>query len=296
MRLITAVLAGLLLFRLPAVAQEDSPQEPAFTPQEIRAAKADPRFYTIDPKSVEVVNLGPAVAPLSQPAIPKPPAGGTTPPKPPVRPPGGQDPLVIIDRIINIAQKIWKIIEANKPVVDVTTTYANAVPKGVDHWTDLAGWKPPVGTVYGFYAKNMYGVKVIDVRYQVVRMHGGNYKGKGLYLNGVSFEPLKVSVSWGYKLTMTGTAPSVANVGTSEDPIASMVARLNWQIDTVVKHFQGTNIYYLQGDGLFKEMGGPFKNASREKTKKKIKSLSAANKLGSSMRIEGLKGRAAAAW
>ena len=72
---------------------------------------------------------------------------------------------------------------------------AVALPAGLTHWDSLSGWKPPKGTVYGFYAKNLYGMKVIDVEYQVLRTYGGSYKGKGRYLTGVTIEPLLVSVA-----------------------------------------------------------------------------------------------------
>jgi hypothetical protein len=215
-----------------------------FTPDMVRAAKEDPKQYTIDESSVEFYRVGPSIGPKTK----LPPA--TTPPP--------KDPLVVLDRILNLATKIWKIIEANKPVVDVKTTYANALPQGITHWSQMGGWRPPVGTIYGFRANNGYGVKVIDVRYQVIRHVGGSYKGKGQYLNGVAIEPLRVDASWGYTFKMGAEATSVANVGTSEDPIASMLLKLGWSITTVVKASQGTSIYHLQGDGKFREMGGPF--------------------------------------
>ncbi len=258
------VLLALILGMNAATAAAQTSGPVVFTPNEVLAAENDPKRFTIDPKSVRFVKLGAAVS-IDQvlPGIPTPPG------------PAPQDPLVFLDRIINLANKIWAIIEKNKPVVDITTTYANAHPEGITHWSQLGEWKPPVGTIYAFHAKNGYGTKVIDVRYQVIRTIGGKYKGKGRYLNGVSVQPLRVDVAWGYKFKMGAKVPSVANVGTTEDPIASMILNLSWAIDTVIKHSEGTSVYYLQGDGVYREIGGPFENRER-KTAKALAERSAA--------------------
>ncbi|MBI5242748.1 MAG: hypothetical protein HY922_03565 [Elusimicrobia bacterium] len=253
-----AILAFFLIAQ-PAFAQQ-KPWTPRFSPNEVRSAQQDPRAYTIDPESVRFIKLGPAV--IAQ--------GGQA--EPPLPDPGGSiDPSMII----NIAKEIWQIILDNQPVVDVKISYAAAVPKGVDHWTQLAGWQPPQGTVYQFVAKNMYGAKTIDVKFQVLRTAGGNYNGKGKYLTNVTVEPLMVSVNWGYKLSLEASVPaeSIANVGSTEDPIAGMVAGLRWAIHTPVKHIEGKSLYYLQGDGLFRELGGPFQIEGFDEVKNVLESL-----------------------
>jgi len=286
MRVTGIVSLGLLFAAVQVVAQE-TPQQPAapqFSVAEVKAAAQDPMRFTVDDNSVEIIRLDPPSKPevvdpnLPPIGIPKPPSGsGGNPGLPPVTPPGGGgigDDLVVIDKIVNLAKKIWDIIKENQPSIDTKTCYANAIPDGITSWTQLQQWSPPKTATYGFYAKNMYGSKTIEVVFQVVRTDGGNYKGKGKYLNGVSVQPLKVEASWGYKFTMAAEVPSVANVGTSEDPIASMLLRLNYKIETVVKHSEGTYVYYTQGDGAFREIGSPFKkSALSPKTGKTIQDL-----------------------
>ncbi|MEK7383789.1 MAG: hypothetical protein AAB262_10970, partial [Elusimicrobiota bacterium] len=81
--------------------------------------------------------------------------------------------------------------------------------------------------------------------------------------------PLLVEVAWGYKFTLEAAVPdtSVVNVGTTENPVAAMLAQLAWRVQTPIKDSQGKGIYYLQGDGLFKEIGGPFSSKSLEKAR-----------------------------
>jgi hypothetical protein len=234
-----------------------------FHPDELKAAQKDPKMYTLDETTIHISKVGPTVAPSE---IPSPGGGGIG------------DALPVLDQIINIGQKIWKIIADNKPVVDVKTQYATALPKGLTGWQDIGGWHPPVGTIYELSAKNAYGMQMIHLRYQVLRTYGGSYQGKGKYLTAVTVEPLLVEVGWGYRFSMDASVPdsSIVNVGTSQDPVAGMMATLNWHISTVIKDSQGTGLYFLQGDGAYKEIGGPFSSQSLDKAKEKLAAASAA--------------------
>lgn len=204
----------------------------------------------IDVSSIRIVRLD---APQAQAPAPAP--APIPAPRPGPGLPGGINP----DIIVNIGKIIMDIIEANRPVVDVKQSYAAAVPSGIKHWTELAGWSAPQATSFLFTANNAKGAKAIEVRYQVLRTVGGNYQGKGKYLTGVTLEPVSIEVSSGFKFYLDVTVPpeSVANVGTSEDPIAGMVAILRWKIQAAGKETRGSRMYYLQGDGLFREISDP---------------------------------------
>ncbi|MFA6029413.1 MAG: hypothetical protein WC969_06150 [Elusimicrobiota bacterium] len=262
-----ALLAFVLAVGVNAQAQQ-TPQKPSFSPLEVQAAKLDPLAYTIDPNSIVLKDEGPSIHPHGgMPDGPGdlPPVGGGVPPI------GGD---IDIGQIINIGQQIWQIIENNKPVVDVQTTYAAAVPDGITHWAQLGGWRPPEGRVYQLTAKNMYGANTIDVRFEVTRCYGGNYKGKGKYLTNVTIEPLQVNVLWAYKFSMKAEVPptSIINVAQPEDPIAGMTVKLSWKIETAVKYTEGTSRYFVQGDGLFKELQQS-KISFREDLKKPMAAL-----------------------
>lgn len=244
-----AVLAALLA--VPAPAQETP--KPPFSKSEFKVMKKaydkDPLKYTIDEDSIVVTRLGPVTTPAE---VPQGGGGGD-----------GEDPVVVIDKIINIGKKVWAIVEANKPVVDVKTRYATGLPQGVTSPSQLAGWKPPRGAIYGLTAKNKYGTTVIDIRYQVLRTFGGRYKGKGQYLSGVTIQPLRVDVIWGYKLSLDASVgdESVTNAGTEDEPIAAMQPVVQWRISTVIKDSTGRAGYYLQGDGVSQELGSAFSKA-----------------------------------
>jgi len=237
-----------MLLSIPAAAQ--------FSVKEIRAAAKDPKAYMLDETTVEIVKIGPAVSPSEVEAPPATPG----------------ETVAIIDSIVNLGEKIWKIINDNKPVVNVKVQYASALPEGITSWSQMAGWSRPKGTIYELSAKNAYGMQVIKLRYQLLRTAGGNYKGKGKFLTGVTVEPLLIETAWGYHFDLDANVPdsTIANVGTSEDPIAAMTAQLGWRIATAIKDSRGKSLYYLQGDGAFQEIGGPFKNEKLDAAKGKI--------------------------
>jgi hypothetical protein len=237
-----------LMFALPAAAQ--------FSMKEIAAASKDPKAYTLNEMSVEIVKVGPTVTPTE-----------VTPPEPSVR-----DTIPVLDSIVNLGEKIWKIINDNKPVVNVKVQYASALPEGIKSWVQMGGWQRPKGTIYELSAKNAYGIQVIKLRYQVLRTTGGSYKGTGKYLTAVTVEPLLIEAAWGYHFSLDANVPdsSIVNVGTTEAPVAAMTPQLGWVISTAIKESQGKGIYYLQGDGVYQEIGGPFKNNSLDKAKTSI--------------------------
>ncbi len=250
-----------VLFVVAGFCQEAPPKAAVFTPEEIAAAQKDPKRFEVEDGALGIQWRGLELRPTNLP----PPTTDTP-----------DETLIIVDHIINIGRKIWTIVEENKPVVDIKTQYASAVPEGITHWSQLSGWDTPAATVYGFVAKNAYGGKMIDVKYAVTRTTGGGFKGKGRYLTGVTVDPLRVEVGWGYRFTMTAEAPSVTNADkTGENPLAGMMVNLKWRIQTPLKDAQGTGVYYVRGDGLFVEVGGPFSRSQVSETASRVKALTA---------------------
>jgi len=222
----------------------------------------DPAYFEIDPASVITEKIDPAFMPLNEVTIPivKPGDGKNPGELGGGSPSTGGPSAADVDKIINIGERIWKFIENNKPGVNVSSLYANAVPEGTKHWTELEGWSKPERTVYNFSAKNGNGKKVVDVSYIVLRTAGGKKAGKGKFLTGVTVIPLKIDVLWGYKFDMGVEVINVANVGTPEDPLAGMTINLNWTISNNFKVSRGAGVYYIQGDSHFEQVASPFAN------------------------------------
>ena len=88
----------------------------------------------------------------------------------------------------------------------------------------------------------------------------------------MTVEPLLIEAAWGYHFSLDANVPdsSIVNVGTTEAPVAAMTPQLGWVIATAIKQSQGKSIYYLQGDGVFQEVGGPFRREGIDKMKAAI--------------------------
>ena len=264
----------------------------AMSASQVSAAQpTDPRYFTIDPESVVIQELTsrggtidgnptgmPVIPPPGDlpvaPVLPQPPVAGSIPGTTPT-PPTYQDTLNDIngtvntlDQIVNLVDKIWTLIAKNQPVVNIKVDYANAVPYGLTHWTQLQGWSKPASKKYSFTMKNKLGANVVDVTYQVLWTHSGNYQGKGKYLTGVTVEPISVTTAWGYNVDLVAQVPdsTVANVGTTADPIASMQVQLNWKVHTVLKDIQEKAIYYVQGDGVMQPISKAYERGIEQKS------------------------------
>lgn len=133
----------------------------------------------------------------------------------------GYGPVAVIDQIVNLGHKVWKIIEANQPVIKAEYKYANAIPSGTVA-TDLEYFSPVQYKSFRIKLKNRFDSDVVDITYTTVHRFGGKYEGNGHFLERVSIVPSKVIAGYNYKINFNVTNVTVANVGSKEDPIASM--------------------------------------------------------------------------
>jgi hypothetical protein len=163
---------------------------------------------------------------------------------------------VVLDQIINVGKKVWDLIDQGKPVVNVSSNVATALPQGAKCWLDLQRWQAPKYKAYEVTYKNAYGVTVVDIAYRIVYLAGGDVNGKGQYIGYATVEPLKVRVLWGFHVNLAATVPTVYNMGTKEDPVAGMNMQVKWSVDGVMSlvHDESTRSYFLNGRGDFREM------------------------------------------
>ncbi len=272
---IAAALAAIAVFFSFSAAAFSQVPLGEFTDSETKAAQRNPDYYTINPASVRLVRISEGedfeLLEKQRRAAQSNPGEG----------------LVLIEKIINIAEKIWAIIERNAPVVNINTQYATAVPDGITSWTQLQSWSRPRSYTYGFYAENLYGITVLDVQYKVAYSYGGNYRGKGKYLTGVTVIPEKVDLAWGYKFNMTAQVhdSTVVNIGTHADPHAALQLKLNWRVSTPIKSSDGTSVYYIQANGSFAEIASPWKAADARFDDMDVSGYQAAAPLASDAKI-----------
>lgn len=159
---------------------------------------------------------------------------------------------MIVDKIINIGSKIWKIVEAGKPVVNVKTNVATAMPQGARCWTDLQSWQMPESRVYEVAFKNGFNANVVKMKYRVLWLPGGQAKGVGAYIGYATMTPVDLEVSWLFKLNAEVTIPTVFNMGTADSPIGGMQMNMAYQVESPIKTIQQGQAFFIDGRGQFK--------------------------------------------
>jgi len=150
--------------------------------------------------------------------------------------------------ITNIGKIAWNIVQAGKPVENIKLDTANALPRGVRCWVDMAGWKMPLTKAYHIQMTNSYGTNVVDYTYRIVMMSGGSLNGVGAYITNASFIVDNLKVAWGFTFNATAEIPAVFNMGTQQSPLAAMQMNMKWSVDSPVSHLEFTKAYLVRGD------------------------------------------------
>jgi hypothetical protein len=150
---------------------------------------------------------------------------------------------------VAIGQKIWDIVKANKPVVNVTTDKISILPEAQGSWANMENWQGPATKAYTLQFKNLLGMSVVTYTYRVAYNYGGTLAGKGQFIANLTVIPQKVDVLWGYTLNAHVEHSQVINTGTRENPVPSVQTEVKWAVDTVVRHTDGTDSYNVKGNG-----------------------------------------------
>ncbi|MGZ3804930.1 MAG: hypothetical protein ACXVB4_12010 [Pseudobdellovibrionaceae bacterium] len=222
--------------------------------------KNDAKYFELSKvKVTEVTNQYPAMDSMTQPGLGEDCNGSAEVGEAGIKNDApGLDPIdqagIIIDKIINLGKKLWAVVETGRPVVNVKTYTANALPKGLKCWTDLTGWQVPQSKVYRVQYENLYGMNVVDFAYRVSFTAGGALKGQGKYITNATIMPADLYVSWGYTFNANAEVPSVFNMGTSDQPVAGMQMLMKWSVDTVMTHAEQAESYFVGGDNTMKAM------------------------------------------
>lgn len=163
---------------------------------------------------------------------------------------------LIVDKIINIGQKIWNVVEKGKPSATYTSAKASAVPANTTRWDQLENWKAPRSKVISVVYKNLYGAEVVRFIYRINLLYGGSANGIGKYIGYASVEPVEISVSYMYTFNATASVDAVYNMGTNATPLAGMLLSINWTVETVLKKTTQTHTFTLDGNGNIYDPNG----------------------------------------
>lgn len=155
--------------------------------------------------------------------------------------------ITAIGAIANTAYAAWTIIKGNQASVSANTTYANAVPKGVDPF-EMEGFSEMQFKSYRLYGKNVLGSTVYDVTYTLAHRYGGTYDGKGNYLENVTIIPRTIKATFGYSVDMDVKKAKAINRGTKADPLAELTLDLVVKVSTFLHSELVTKSFEFHGD------------------------------------------------
>lgn len=161
---------------------------------------------------------------------------------------------LFVDQVINIGKKIWAIVKAGEPVLNLKTSVATALPQNSRCWTDLQGWKMPESKIYEMVFENGFGSEVVTMGYRVLWLPGGSVDGQGKYVGYATVTPVSMSVSWGFSLDAEVTIPTVFNMGTKEAPLGGMQVNVISRIKSPITVIDEGQAFFLNGAGEFKKL------------------------------------------
>ncbi len=150
---------------------------------------------------------------------------------------------------IAFGKKIWEVVVANRPAVDVQTARVTVLPNDKNLWAQMAGWRGPRGAAYTIQAVNGFGKVVVNQKYTVSYNFGGSLGGKGRYIANAQVIPTTIEVSWGYTLNSNVEIGQILNAGTVDSPIPAVDMQLKYVTKTILKEGQGIDSFYIKGDG-----------------------------------------------
>lgn len=156
---------------------------------------------------------------------------------------------LVVDKVINIGQKIWNVIEKGKPTAKYSNSKATALPANATRWDQLANWQTPRSKVISIIYKNFYGMEVVRFTYRITLLYGGSVRGTGRYIGYAAVEPVEITTSYMYDFNAVARVDAVYNTGTSLNPVAGMILNISWTVETVVKKITETHTYNLDGLG-----------------------------------------------
>jgi hypothetical protein len=157
-----------------------------------------------------------------------------------------QNPMSIAD----LALKVWGIVQDNKAVLNVDKFNSKALPYLANNrWEILTGWKPQNVLEYSFYVENLYGIKVVEMKYDVRLIYGGGVKGVGKYIASARVVPKHVDVLWGFGLDVSVKEAAIQNLGSEKRPFAAITLDVGMTWGSILQRTSEIITYRLDADG-----------------------------------------------
>lgn len=161
--------------------------------------------------------------------------------------------IMTINQLIALGEKIYKIIEKGKPVVNTSYAPISVLPTDENNNSvnimHLANWSAPKAATYTVKYVNGFNMSVVEFDFTIIFSYGGTYQGKGKYITAAQIIPKTVSVAWGYNVSATMKLDGIMNNGSTENVVAGALLRMDYQVKTVVKEERKNLTFFINGLG-----------------------------------------------
>lgn len=161
--------------------------------------------------------------------------------------------LLDAKNIIAFGQEVYKIIKANKPMLNEKYTPISVLPKtaqgGIPEFNEMESWKGPKVQHYEVVMENMLGMDVVTFKYLIHFYYQGSYQGTGNYIKGLIVIPEFVNVMPGFGLDANFGLVDMVNLGTTVSPLPSITASLKMKFEGPLDITELIHTYQVIGDG-----------------------------------------------
>jgi hypothetical protein len=165
--------------------------------------------------------------------------------------------VVFLDCMVNLGSTLWDVVASGEPSAKFDENLANALPQGVTSPMDLDNWQQPVVREYCVpltpdpdFNCDQAGSDGSHFFFRVSFVPGGSLQGHGKFLSSVLLEPEAMTVNYGRSFFAQTSVESVDNIGTEEDPVASMKLKLTWTSNEYFGRPYGQSLdFVISGDG-----------------------------------------------
>jgi hypothetical protein len=158
------------------------------------------------------------------------------------------------DIIQNVGKAAWAVIKDGEPSEEVGRSTANAVPQ-VDDWQSLeTGFYPPKSISMKWSKPVAYPWDdYVFVEFTILLKwdYGARYRGGGAYINGIWIEVPQAYDGWSWhtNIDVWFHAPSNANVGKKDAPIARIPVTVAGTVKTYEQSHHVEWGFTLYGNG-----------------------------------------------
>lgn len=156
---------------------------------------------------------------------------------------------VWIDRFLQLGDKVMNFVLTNKPNATYQTLKGSVVPKGIQDFSELAGWSKPVVKTYRVDFKNLFGKPAGGFSYRISFIYGGNYQGKGKYIGQIAFTPFDVTLQIDRQLDIKVELLDPINYGSVQDPMPGIQLRITWDSRTTPRYQMSSVEHFYYGNG-----------------------------------------------